>query len=277
MKKIITTIVCAAATTLVFAQKMTDKINVPKGQKIQAEITIKAEVTPMPGMDVNTNVSSNAILEVKDISSKEITISNTLTKVKADMDMMGKNTTYDSDKPEDKNSDLGKLFQDKLNVPADVKLDNVTGKSLTENQVADSKEDAAMGGIMQMMGGATQDDIVSGAFIIIPAGKKAGDSWTDSSSDKSSKTVRSFTLVSVNGNEAVIKTKTTTDTNSDIELQGMSGTVVSTAVTNGDIIADIATALVKKKTMVTETSGNLQMMGQEMPINTKSTYTATYR
>ena len=54
-------------------------------------------------------------------------------------------------------------------------------------------------------------------------------------------------------------------------------TFVTTPKTTGDIITDIKTALVKKKSMVTETTGNFQVAGQEVPINAKTTFTAAYK
>lgn len=279
MKKIFVAILLTTSATFCFAQKITEKVNLLKGQKIHTQVTLLTEASLSPGMEINNNTVTDITLEVKDVAGKEIILSNTLTKLKVAMDIMGKSMDYDSDKPEDKDSQMGKLFADKINIPVEVKVDNTTGKP-TQVKSPEKQDDEASNSMMSMMsifGASTDDDAVSGAFAIIPQGKKVGDSWTDSAVSKTTRVIRNYTLQAINGNEATLYIKNTIDANSDIDFQGMQGTITTNAVATGDIITDITTAGVKKKSLITETVGNITIMGQEMPISAKTTYTATYQ
>ena len=53
--------------------------------------------------------------------------------------------------------------------------------------------------------------------------------------------------------------------------------VKSETKTNGEIVTDIATGLVKKRTNVAEITGSIQMMGQDMPISARATTTSIYK
>lgn len=280
MKKISILLVAFLTVNLAFAQTPTNKVALTKGQKIQAEISVSIEASLSMGMEIKNNSTSEIALEVKDVSTNATAIDNTLKKLKVDMDMMGKAMNYDSEKPEDQTSDLGKALAGKINVPVEVAVDNNTGKAIMDKKDSPEKPDesmAQMESIMQLFGATTSEDPVSGAFALIPQGKKVGDTWTDSTSDKNSKTVRTFTLKSITGDEAMLQINSVIDATSDLEMQGMQMTFVTTAKTTGDVTTDIKTALVKKKTTVTETTGNFQVAGQEVPINAKTTYTATYK
>ena len=280
MKKLSILLVGFLTVNLAFAQVPTTKVTLTKGQKIQADISISIEASLSMGMEIKNNSTSLIALEVKDVAANVSAINNTLQKLKVDMDMMGKSMNYDSEKPEDQTSDIGKALAGKINVPIEVAVDNNTGKAILEKKDSPEKADEAAGqmeSIMQLFGATTSEDPVSGAFALIPQGKKVGDTWTDSSSDKNSKTVRNFTLKSINGNEAVLQLNSVIDATSDLEMQGMQMTFVTTAKTTGEVTTDIKTALVKTKSTTTETTGNFQVAGQEVPISAKTTYTATYK
>ena len=110
-------------------QKLTNKIVLIIGQKIIVETNITMEANLSPGMDMNTKSISATTLEVKSRTDTNYIISNTVTKVKLDMDMLGQSTSYDSDKKEDQESEFGKSFADKINKPKDFVIDMVTGKN----------------------------------------------------------------------------------------------------------------------------------------------------
>jgi hypothetical protein len=280
MKRIFIILIGVLSVNLAVAQVPASKIALAKGQKIQGEMTMTTEASLM-GMDVQSSSSSQISLEVKTVMPTSFIFNNTLQKLKMNMDMPGKTMSYDSEKPEDQGSDLGKAFGSKMNVPVEVTVDNTTGKMIDEQKDVEEKTDDTpadpMESMMQLFGAANDVDPVSGAFIVLPQGKKIGDSWSDSTVAKNSKTVRTYTLKSIDGKEAVVQVNTTTDATGDVEMMGTQMNVVTNAKTTGDITTDISTALVKKKNMTTETTGNLQVAGQDIPISSKTIFTATYK
>jgi hypothetical protein len=54
-------------------------------------------------------------------------------------------------------------------------------------------------------------------------------------------------------------------------------TIKTETKTNGEIVTDISTGLVKKRTSVADITGSIPMMGQDMPISAKATSTSIYK
>ena len=146
MKKIASFLPVILVTALLHAQTQVTKTVVPNkisltiGQKITVQSSISIESSLAPGMDVTNNSTSENILEVKSSTDKNYTIGSTLTKIKVNMDMMGQATTYDSEKKEDQESEMGKAFAEKLNKPTDVILDINTGKASVEKKIEEKKK-----------------------------------------------------------------------------------------------------------------------------------------
>jgi hypothetical protein len=284
MKKLSLVLSGMFIATILFAQTATTnnslskKIVLASGQKIIVANTISME-TSMSGMDITNSSSTENTLEVKSVSENNYTLTNTLTKMKVNMDMMGQSTSYDSDKPEDQNSDIGKSLADRLNKPKELVLDNSTGKATATSAKKETKNDAdvadPMQGMMQMFGSGGDDGLVNSVFEQIPSGIKSGDSWSDSSVDKSLKMVRHFTLVSITGNEAAIKMTSVIDAVNTMEVQGMQMDMNSTTQSSADIITDITTGIVKKRSTVASISGSFQVMGQSIPLTAKVTSNST--
>ncbi len=285
MKKTVITLLCIFTGSLLFAQTgstkaATKKIILPGGQKIIVESNITIEADLSMGMAINSNSTTQNLLEVKSSTDKTYTISNTLTKVKVNMNMMGQPTNYDSEKNDANNSDIAKSFEDKLNKPVDVMIDNITGMSLKDDKKVkenNADDENPMNGLLNMFAESTDDAIVSGAFELIPGDKAIGESWLDSTVSKDMKTVRTYTLKSVTGNEAIIQLDVVTTAANKLEVQGMEMEFKSNTKTTGEMITDITNGQVKKKDTKSDITGSFQLMGQDVPITAKSTSTTTYK
>ncbi len=286
MKKISFTVLCIFAVGLMHAQTQgnkpasTGKIMLSSGQKIIVVTTLSVESSLSPGMDITNNTVSENILEVKSASDKNYTISNTLTKLKVNMEMMGQPNSYDSEKKEDQNSDIGKTFADKLNKPADVIVDNTTGVASSVKK-PEQKKDIDAGdptqGLLQMFGDNSADAIVSGAFELIPNGKNIGDTWADSTIEKDLKVFRNYTLKEITDTGAVIQLNTTMESVNTMEIQGMQMDMNSNTQSSSEVIVDTATSLVKKRTTQATVTGSFQVMGQSIPITAKASTISTYK
>lgn len=272
-------------TTLIFAQPgankpATEKIIIAPGQKIIVTSNISVEADLSMGMQISSTSTSENLLEAKSSTDKTYTLSNTLTKVKVNMNMMGQPANYDSEKKEDNNSDIAKTFEDKLNKPVDVTIDNVTGMALKDDKKIKEKtadDEDSMNGILNMFAESTDDAVVSGAFELVPQGKKVGDSWIDSTVAKDTRTVRTYTLKSVTGNEALIQLDLVSAAANKLEVQGTEMEFKSNTKTTGEIITDITTGQVKKKDTKSDITGSFQLMGQDVPITAKSSSSTTYK
>ncbi len=286
MKKIIFILTGLLINTLVFSQTSTPvksplaKIKLSNGQKIVVESVITIEANLGMGMDLNSSSSSENTLDVKNSTTNSYTISNTLTKLKVNMNMMGQPTNYDSEKKEDNNADMAKTFDEKLNKPVDIIIDNNTGLALTDNKKIknkDTDEENPMQGLLNMFSESSDEGVVSGAFGLIPIGKKTGDSWSDTTIEKEIKTIRSYTLRSITANEALIQLDAVTTAVNKIDMQGMQIEFKSNTKTTGEMTTDILTGQVKKKNTTSDITGSFQLMGQDMPITAKAISASTYK
>ena len=285
MKKICFLSIALLAATFVFSQNAavkpvsTGKILLKEGQKIIAVNTSTAEADMGMGMQLTSNSSTENTLEVKTSADKNYTITSTLTKMKLDFNMAGQATSYDSEKNPNPTSDMEKSLAEKLNKPVDIILDNTTGTtSLKEKkQKTDEENDNPMAGLINSFGESSDDAVVAGAFELVPAGKKVGDSWTDSTKEKDMTTVRTYTLKSITGNDALIQLDAVITASNKLDFQGMEFEFKSTTKSASEIITDIATGQVRSKNTKSDITGSIQVMGQDMPVTAKVTSSSTYK
>lgn len=282
MKKNSTFLLCLAFSALTFAQT-TGKIKLASGQKIVVESTIEMQATLTMGMELTSNSSTINALEVKNSNPKTSTITNTLTKLKMTSNMMGQATNYDSESKTGNDEQVAKIFDDKLNKPVDITVDNATGMAVTEKKKekkadADAEDANPMADMMKVfLDNGSDDAVVSGAFEMIPKGKSVGDSWSDTATTKDIKTIRTFTLKSVTGSEAIIQSNFLMNAVNKLDFQGMEFVIKTETKTVGEIVTDTVTGLVKKRTTVADITGSIPMMGQDMPISAKATTSSIYK
>lgn len=289
MKTFYILLVCLVISGLTFAQPSAAgtpndaiKIKLTNGQKIAVESNTDIEASLTMGMEMNSNTITVNSLEVKNNTANSYIISNTLTKLKVTSNMMGQATNYDSENKSGNDEQMAKIFDDRLNKSADVTIDNATGLAIAAEKKKEKKSDDdetnPVADLMKIFSDNASDDaIVSGAFVVIPKGKTTGDSWADTATGKDIKTIRTYTLKSIAGNEAVIASTVLINAVNKLDFQGMEFNIKSETKTKGEIITDISTGMAKKRTSVADITGSIPMMGQDMPISAKVTTTTVYK
>ena len=190
-------------------------IMLTKGQKISAKTAMSMDMDLGMGTMKNDN---NTEFEIKviDENAKSYTITYTPVKMKISVDGMGQSMTYDSDKPEDKNTEIGKTASEKLNVSDTLSLDKYTGevKKMSENK--DEKSGGSMFAVSNNQNQGAMD-----AFMVIPANSNIGDSWTDSKSEKGLTTKKTFKWMSTDKDIATVKITGSMSGSVEQEMQGM--------------------------------------------------------
>lgn len=256
------------------------KINLAKGKQILINATARQEMEMAGmGMQMSNNSSSSAVVEVKGVDNNNYSTTYKLVKMKISMDVMGQQNSYDSEKPEDKTTEIGKSVEGKIGQELKVSVDKNSGKSSVEKSLVDKKEETEENpfkGLMDSFGAADEGAAVETAFFVVPAGKKVGDVWTDSTTNNKMKEVKTYTIKSIQGNDANISLFSKMDGTSSVEAQGMSMDITLSAKTEGTMLVDIKNSLVKKRTSVTDVTGNIEMMGQSMPMTSKVTAVTEY-
>ncbi len=258
-----------------YAQKNEPKIVLTKGQKIVVKTTSTQEADMGMGMEMKNFTTAQNDLYVLDAGDVNYTLTNTLTGLKLSMDMMGQTSTYDSDKKEDSASVIGKSVSN-LNVPDTITLNKYSRLVTATKKVEAAAEEANPMESMFESFGNSNDNIVKEAFFIVPAGKKTGDKWVDSSSTKDTKIYKEYQLQSIENGIITILENGKVDNNTQTEIQGMQVTINMTAKSTGEIKVNSKTSLVNKRDVKTELTGNLEMMGQQVPVTGKGTISTVY-
>ncbi|MEP6615989.1 MAG: DUF6263 family protein [Ginsengibacter sp.] len=282
MKKTATLLACILWFSISMAQN-TASLNLKKGQKFSVETSSGGLITQEAmgqSTEIKFDVKSTNQVEVKNAQDTTYTVTNTITKMKTNMSFMGQEMTYDSEKKEDQDSEIGKNFGKIINHSNDVELSK-SGKVISQKKGADSaiKKNEAdadmMSGMMQNMVGGIDDGSsgLSQVFQPMPRKVKVGYSWMDSLSSEGSKSKTTYTIRELKGNEAIVSINRTLQLNNKAETQGMEVTNNSAGTVTGDAVVDISTGLVKHKTTTIETKGTVEAMGQEIPVTTRITST----
>ena len=265
------------STTLSQAQNNGTKLVLIKGQKLQIDNIVKS-LTNMDLMGQSMEMTSDATMthqvEVKDTKDANYTVASTITKITSRGNAMGQAYTFDSDKKEDLESEIGKAMKGQLNITHEADF-NTAGTVVSEKK-AISAEAPNANPMMDMMknltGGGNDDGGGAGdIFQVLPKGKKQGDSWTDSTITEGSKTYKTYTLKEIKGNDAILTLSGTQSTNKKIEQQGMEVNVTMESKLSGESTVDLTTGIVKQKSLVMDGAGNADAMGQAIPITTKIT------
>jgi hypothetical protein len=260
-----------------YAQKYEPRVVLNKGQKIVVKTSSNQEADMGMGMEMKNTSSSEHVLNVLDANKENYILTSTLTGLKLSMDFMGQSNSYDSDKKEDADSEMGKSVKN-LNIPDTFEVNKNTA-AITYNKKPAPEASADVTNPMESMFesmGSSDKNIGDEFFLIIPAGIKIGDKWFDSSSTPTLKSVKEYTLQSIDNGIASIKSDSQVDNNSQVELQGMQVTIVMSTKSSGIITADTKTSLVSKRTNNATINGNLEVMGQTMTVTGKSAITTVF-
>ena len=265
MKKILLLSLCFA-TAYVNAQNV--KLNT--GKKVTGITTMSMDMDMGMGGQMKIASKTTNVLDITSADDKLYKATNTVTKLTMSQDGMGQTVNFDSDKKEDRESEMGKVASKQLDTPAEITIEKNTGKVTELNKKASpEKEDDKdpMAGIMGETKSA--EATATAAFFVLPAGKKVGDVWTDSTTEAGMKGVKTYELKSLNDGVANIAVKATSKGTITKEAQGMQFDISMTSTGDGIMLVDTKNGLVKKNDITSDVSGTLEMMGQSLPITMK--------
>jgi hypothetical protein len=257
-----------------------NKLSLKAGQKFQTDNVVKT-VTNMEmmgqQMEIKAEVTVNRQLDIKGKKDNMYNVASTVTRMITTADMMGQNMSYDSDKKEDTAGEMGKMFREKINVPTELEMNDegkITPLKKQDNKAADDA--SGISAMMTSLGAGTDETILTDdVFHVMPGKIKTGDTWSDSIITEGLKTYRDYTIKSIQGNEATITISGKQLMDKKMENQGMEMTLVMESKLTGEMLVDTKSGVVKQRTLSSDGTGNMEMMGQELPITTKVDTTST--
>jgi hypothetical protein len=243
-----------------------NKITVATGQKIhQTTNQINTVTQTIQGneMEIKSNTTLDIDLEVKEAGTN-IKLINTIGRLQLHSEVMGNSTNFDSDKKEDKNAQIGQLLKDIINKPIETNLSS-DGKLVKSDKDKSANESAE-----NLIGGSI-DEFAKESFLAIPTSLKVGDSFEEvnDAADKNNSKKATYTVQSINGNDAEIVFKGTETTKRTKNIQGMEAVVTANSTTSGTLTIDIKSGLIKEKKSIVEGKGITEVMGQSIPFTLK--------
>jgi hypothetical protein len=287
MKKLF--LVLAASTGLGVAAQKNDggKISFPKGQKLEMTAQTKAIITQeVAGQSMDMNVNSTIIrsFDIEDVTNGTAKIEHKVKRLQFSFDVMGQSQSFDSDKPEDLKSELGKSLEksvkNKYTISVDEKGTIVTIKADDDNpnKEQESSSNDMMGNMMGQFAEGLEvpktGDVISLKVVTAGALTK-GQSWTDSLSGGETGIVK-YTVTNVTPSEILIDYISEGNTKRKQDVGGgMEVDVALNSKTTGIITLDRKSGLLKQRTLNSEGSGNMEVMGQKIPMKSKITGTVT--
>ena len=258
-------------------------VNLIKGQKyvVESKVTTSS-ASEMQGqsMETSADVTSVYNIEVNDIKDNNYNMTNKLGAIKMNMTTMGQNINFDSDKKEDMDGQMGSSLKDYINHPNTVVMDKSGNIILADKTDSAKKEEAQsptqmiikqMGDPEQMGYGAKL------AFVPISKKVKAGDTWQDSTSDDGVTKVTNYVVKDVTGNTATLSISGTENRDTKMEMQGMEINTKTNGKLSGEETVDINTGVILQNNSTIDASGNISVMGQEIPTKVKATTVTTVK
>lgn len=248
----------------VSGQTVSQQVGLKKGDKFKSvnkmEIVITQEVMGQV-MEVFVNSNTTNSVDIKENNSNGIKLTSSLTHFKMDVDAMGQEINMDSE-----NQDQGGEFSKLLNVPNDYSLD----KSGKITEVKKNTPDIEAGG-MGDMGSMGEVEKVGEVFSLIanvPAkGVKVGDSWTDSTEADGVKSVNKYVLKEVKDGIGTVEFNTDLKMSRQMQQQGMDMFMNLSGKGTGQYSFDVKTGIIRSKTLNTNASGTVDVMGQQIPMS----------
>jgi hypothetical protein len=266
MKKSILLSCMIAAAFSVTAQS----IQLKKGQVIKSVASNNSDVEMMMGGSKSDVIMNSKMLVIEETSEGYV-ITRSIESMKLNADAMGQNMQFDSEKADDRKSEVGEMMSKQLNHIDTFSLDRRTGlvKSLNKNK-------PEIGGMAMMSTGGEEEVQGAGeAFLVVPNGVKAGSTWSDSISIKGLKTVRTFKVTAVNSNTVDLETTGIVKGTTESEVQGMTMNMNINSTARGTMKVDMKSGLVLSYNNVANVNMDMDMMGQNMQVTTKATTSTT--
>lgn len=279
MKKIILSAAVLFSAGIAYSQKITNQLNFPKGAKIEVVTTIESVAEVMG--EITTKASAIRTLDVEDVKDGIAIIESKVKRVQFSFEGMGQSQSFDSENESDMKGEGGKSAEKALKNKYSMKVDNkgnitaVTADDDNPNNApkTEGEQDPMMGMMDGVMGGMNlpkAGDKID--FAIIPEGSFAkGDSWTDTTSvvrdvQRSAK----YVISDITEETIVIDYTEQTKGRFTRENMGMEIVIDQEEKSEGKILINKQTGLLKEKTINKSTEGTMEVMGQTMPLSTKS-------
>ena len=255
----------------VFSNAQIIKLNLPKGA--QYEVTTSTKITSIAtvmGQDMEsaTDINTTETVKVKDTRPVETDLVKTISKIVANIQSMGQEMVYNSDKKDNEGA-MAETFDKMKGKEKNMTID-MNGKIIKQDSTEESSSAAMMG--------ISNEGLIFLSNKFIGREVKTGTTWYDSTSsstgDKmSTTTFGNYTIQAVNNGVATIAFAGKTNLTGTMEQMGQEMAITSTSKVTSQYEVDIASGLIKKSIQNSDGTMNIEAGGMSIPATTKSTIT----
>lgn len=287
MRFIKATILCFLFTLYISAdghgQAVAGKLKFEKGATLVIHMEIKSSVAQQVGdnaIDFSADGSAIHSYKVTNITPGSTTLHHEAQKIAFNFEGMGQKRSFDSDDEKDMAGQFGEPAKNILSKKFDVTIDQSGRVLAVRPEKKDSaKVDERLTLVMNMLKDIT--DVVyppkkgePGFFKVLPpAEKMIGESWIDSLQNETGKFKTTYTLSGITDSTILVDFTGTATTVVKAMMMGRETITTMNGTSNGKIILDKATGIVKEKIITTESNGNTVAMGGTVPVTAKTTIT----
>ncbi len=240
------------------------QIKLPVGKKFQVITEVKGNnVTSMMGQDMEMSNTSTVYLdhELKSVGANKFSMGITIKRITASVSIMGQEQSFDSDDEAVRsNPALADAFKT-LGKEAEVTVDG--GKVTMQGEMMEA--------LKTIPGAASEGNDIGRVFLLLKDEEiKEGYTWTSNSSSESGSIETNNVIEKVTDKEIQVLANATVKISSTMTQNGMEikqkteGTVKSTR------IYDRATGLMISEVSIGDIKGNMEVMGQQMPLTSKT-------
>ncbi len=282
MKKFFISSLALTLTLGLAAQSYTPAVKLEAGKQYTVTTITKSNMTQEAmgqTMEIPIDATNKATLTIKAASDKGYESTYITDRVQFAANMMGQDMNYDSDKKDDKDGPMGKTMNKLVGKETSFVV-NGAGNIIKETIVKQTQEKSDEEGpdmMTGMMGIGMSEASTCPVFNLFVNNNelKIGDSFIDSSTvndkDGSTKTSTTYILKEIKNGKSIFTLNGQVAISKKMEMQGMEMTTTTASKSTGDMIVDVATGLLVSKSIVTETTGNVDVQGMSIPITGKTT------
>jgi hypothetical protein len=287
MKKFFISSLALTLTLSLAAQTYTPAVKLEAGKQYTVTTITKSNMTQEvmgQTMEIPIDATNKATLTIKAASDKGYESAYITDRVQFAANMMGQDMNYDSDKKKDKEGKIGEQMNKLVGKETSFTVDasgNIIKETIVKPNV-EKKEDKGqdmmsnmISSIMEQMGMNGTNTCPVFNLFVNNTKLKIGDSFVDSSTvndkDGSTKTSTTYVLKEIKEGKSIFALNGQMALTKKMEMQGMEMTTATSSKSTGDMIVDVATGLLNSKSIVTETTGNIEVPGMTIPITGKTT------
>lgn len=273
MKILNLSLIFALFCLTVKGQEYSNKINLDKDK----EYVIVSNVSnsgKIQGVEIAMTATVTTKSKVFEASQESYKIKTKIVKIKAVGEANGKKALmFDSEKPEDNTPGMSADLNDKIDIEKVLSINRLTGE-ITDLSSLKKNEDDAMGELMNLDG--SNSGSVMEMFLLIPKGKKKGDSWYNLKNDSESKTEVVYTIKEIKDGVASIDFKTIANLKQTQNEEGINMFTHILINGSGNINVSTQTGILLKKSTINLLEGATEVMGESSIIKINSSTETMY-